>query len=153
MTQMPSERSGADVETRRNRIRSPLGAKAGHRSAGPAPLVRLRGAVPPGARNAMRSGSTDPPGPEPASNARPPLPSEATGPVPSATLVTRPVGRTRQIPGSAAAAAGRSEEHTSELQSLTNLVCRLLLVKKNTISLSINSVTKKALDDTHKTDK
>src|SRR5437016_2728315 len=26
-----------------------------------------------------------------------------------------------------AAAAGRSEEHTSELQSLTNLVCRLLL--------------------------
>src|SRR5437016_8810828 len=32
---------------------------------------------------------------------------------------------------------GRSEEHTSELQSLTNLVCRLLLEKKkkiNTIS-------------------
>src|SRR5258706_3598451 len=28
---------------------------------------------------------------------------------------------------------GRSEEHTSELQSLTNLVCRLLLEKKNTI--------------------
>src|SRR5262249_62353572 len=26
----------------------------------------------------------------------------------------------------------RSEEHTSELQSLTNLVCRLLLVKKKT---------------------
>src|SRR5258706_5472590 len=25
---------------------------------------------------------------------------------------------------------GRSEEHTSELQSLTNLVCRLLLAKK-----------------------
>src|SRR5258706_4011883 len=25
---------------------------------------------------------------------------------------------------------GRSEEHTSELQSLTNLVCRLLLVNK-----------------------
>src|SRR4029450_14165452 len=25
---------------------------------------------------------------------------------------------------------GRSEEHTSELQSLTNLVCRLMLVKK-----------------------
>src|SRR5438093_5101899 len=29
-------------------------------------------------------------------------------------------------------AAARSEEHTSELQSLTNLVCRLLLEKKNT---------------------
>src|SRR5438093_1904417 len=28
----------------------------------------------------------------------------------------------------------RSEEHTSELQSLTNLVCRLLLEKKNTTS-------------------
>src|SRR5437016_12026910 len=27
-------------------------------------------------------------------------------------------------------AMGRSEEHTSELQSLTNLVCRLLLEKK-----------------------
>src|SRR5262249_61170105 len=29
-------------------------------------------------------------------------------------------------------ATGRSEEHTSELQSLTNLVCRLLLEKKKT---------------------
>src|SRR5438046_7347898 len=29
-----------------------------------------------------------------------------------------------------AARRGRSEEHTSELQSLTNLVCRLLLEKK-----------------------
>src|SRR5688500_19174002 len=29
---------------------------------------------------------------------------------------------------------GRSEEHTSELQSPCNLVCRLLLEKKNTIS-------------------
>src|SRR5437016_8833648 len=28
-------------------------------------------------------------------------------------------------------AGARSEEHTSELQSLTNLVCRLLLEKKN----------------------
>src|SRR5438046_23594 len=28
----------------------------------------------------------------------------------------------------------RSEEHTSELQSLTNLVCRLLLEKKKTIT-------------------
>src|SRR2546426_7543514 len=30
--------------------------------------------------------------------------------------------------------AGRSEEHTSELQSPCNLVCRLLLEKKKTIS-------------------
>src|SRR5258706_11815163 len=33
--------------------------------------------------------------------------------------------------GFAAVAHPRSEEHTSELQSLTNLVCRLLLEKKN----------------------
>src|SRR5262249_48611810 len=32
---------------------------------------------------------------------------------------------------SATSRHGRSEEHTSELQSLTNLVCRLLLEKKN----------------------
>src|SRR5436853_4446638 len=30
--------------------------------------------------------------------------------------------------------AGRSEEHTSELQSLRHLVCRLLLEKKRTIT-------------------
>src|SRR2546430_3126405 len=29
----------------------------------------------------------------------------------------------------------RSEEHTSELQSQSNLVCRLLLEKKNTVDL------------------
>src|SRR5258706_10687902 len=34
-------------------------------------------------------------------------------------------GRPRNL-----ATGGRSEEHTSELQSLTNLVCRLLLEKK-----------------------
>src|SRR5438046_5087465 len=32
--------------------------------------------------------------------------------------------------------ARRSEEHTSELQSLTNLVCRLLLEKKKTTKQS-----------------
>src|SRR5438093_8627919 len=32
----------------------------------------------------------------------------------------------------------RSEEHTSELQSLTNLVCRLLLEKKKKQNYSIN---------------
>src|SRR5437016_10731126 len=34
--------------------------------------------------------------------------------------------------------ARRSEEHTSELQSLTNLVCRLLLEKKNMIRQKAN---------------
>src|SRR5438093_1701764 len=33
----------------------------------------------------------------------------------------------------------RSEEHTSELQSLTNLVCRLLLEKKKTTRNSMRS--------------
>src|SRR5258705_1829720 len=33
------------------------------------------------------------------------------------------------------AVAGRSEEHTSELQSLRHLVCRLLLEKKNRLYL------------------
>src|SRR2546427_7692117 len=35
---------------------------------------------------------------------------------------------------------GRSEEHTSELQSQSNLVCRLLLEKKNSYVVSVNSV-------------
>src|SRR5438093_6216137 len=35
----------------------------------------------------------------------------------------------------------RSEEHTSELQSLTNLVCRLLLEKKKRAAISRNDAT------------
>src|SRR5436189_1966486 len=35
----------------------------------------------------------------------------------------------------------RSEEHTSELQSPMYLVCRLLLEKKNTITLQVNKNT------------
>src|SRR5438046_6354425 len=41
----------------------------------------------------------------------------------------RPKSKTL-IPDFGLAKSGRSEEHTSELQSLTNLVCRLLLEKK-----------------------
>src|SRR5688500_19772119 len=37
----------------------------------------------------------------------------------------------------AACARSRSEEHTSELQSPCNLVCRLLLAKKNTIRRTV----------------
>src|SRR5437016_12094269 len=39
--------------------------------------------------------------------------------------------RSRTAAHSLKANLWRSEEHTSELQSLTNLVCRLLLEKKN----------------------
>src|SRR5687767_15555756 len=38
----------------------------------------------------------------------------------------------RDLPALALVAQPRSEEHTSELQSLAYLVCRLLLEKKNT---------------------
>src|SRR5262249_58237694 len=40
--------------------------------------------------------------------------------------------------------AVRSEEHTSELQSLTNLVCRLLLEKKNTNPISMTRIQQKS---------
>src|SRR5437016_11123222 len=39
-------------------------------------------------------------------------------------------GNQRQLEHDFVVSPGRSEEHTSELQSLTNLVCRLLLEKK-----------------------
>src|SRR2546430_10594682 len=38
------------------------------------------------------------------------------------------------------AAADRSEEHTSELQSQSNLVCRLLLEKKKNQSIQLNQL-------------
>src|SRR5258706_333247 len=43
----------------------------------------------------------------------------------------------------------RSEEHTSELQSLTNLVCRLLLEKKNDTQkgLLLYTATRAAAED------
>src|SRR5260370_13783351 len=46
----------------------------------------------------------------------------------SATSIASP--RTDTINGRKTLADGRSEEHTSELQSHLNLVCRLLLEKK-----------------------
>src|SRR5260370_23432063 len=42
--------------------------------------------------------------------------------------------RTAQCAGQPLGVVGRSEEHTSELQSHLNLVCRLLLEKKKKIS-------------------
>src|SRR2546427_2016775 len=44
------------------------------------------------------------------------------------------------------ASAGRSEEHTSELQSQSNLVCRLLLEKKKKKNIKI--AEKKIMSDT-----
>src|SRR5256886_12229972 len=42
------------------------------------------------------------------------------------------------------AASSRSEEHTSELQSQSNIVCRLLLEKKNNISIYWHLATSSA---------
>src|SRR5258706_6412291 len=46
------------------------------------------------------------------------------------------VGRRRAVAAYCCERAMRSEEHTSELQSLTNLVCPLLLEKKRTLHVS-----------------
>src|SRR2546426_7615238 len=47
---------------------------------------------------------------------------------------THAASRRRRSPSSFPEKRGRSEEHTSELQSPCNLVCRLLLEKKKTHS-------------------
>src|SRR5258705_9824396 len=39
--------------------------------------------------------------------------------------------------------AGRSEEHTSELQSLRHLVCRLLLEKKKKLKVTLETIGSK----------
>src|SRR4051812_49930497 len=51
-----------------------------------------------------------------------------SGPPPALLRQSGPGVRPRSLIGRA---PGRSEEHTSELQSHVNLVCRLLLEKKN----------------------
>src|SRR5438067_7841463 len=55
----------------------------------------------------------------------------------------RPAGERpgRRVPDRSVAPGGRSEEHTSELQSRFDLVCRLLLEKKKKIKNTINTVT------------
>src|SRR5438034_6623636 len=44
------------------------------------------------------------------------------------------------LPDRHSGAAGRSEEHTSELQSHSDLVCRLLLEKKKLAPLAVNGL-------------
>src|SRR2546430_3327789 len=60
----------------------------------------------------------------------------------------RPARAAHLPPGSAALATrgadalrGRSEEHTSELQSQSNLVCRLLLEKKKKLTAVVDPFT------------
>src|SRR5688572_31547341 len=63
-------------------------------------------------------------------------PAPADGDVARAALHLHAVGARRAggVTQRAALDHARSEEHTSELQSQSNLVCRLLLEKKNTSS-------------------
>src|SRR2546427_9304420 len=49
-------------------------------------------------------------------------------------LIWMSCGATSTASSRACSAASRSEEHTSELQSQSNLVCRLLLEKKKTLA-------------------
>src|SRR5258706_911491 len=55
------------------------------------------------------------------------------------TSVTISISPSVEMQSSSASAGERSEEHTSELQSLTNLVCRLLLEKKKKSSTIIHA--------------
>src|SRR2546430_7421662 len=58
--------------------------------------------------------------------------------------IMQPVSTIDNSPQSMISFLSRSEEHTSELQSQSNLVCRLLLEKKNineNINLSFSSTT------------
>src|SRR2546430_8399663 len=47
-------------------------------------------------------------------------------------------------PSSSTSWANRSEEHTSELQSQSNLVCRLLLEKKNITGIKLQQLHSKS---------
>src|SRR5262249_62019685 len=66
----------------------------------------------------------------------PPSPTSSSPTSPMAVHSTWPARWVQSVASPCATAirrprqSGRSEEHTSELQSLTNLVCRLLLEKK-----------------------
>src|SRR5256885_5557347 len=54
----------------------------------------------------------------------------------SVAIKTKPTDASAFVSMTPEQASDRSEEHTSELQSPCNLVCRLLLEKKNHVALS-----------------
>src|SRR2546430_11920215 len=59
-----------------------------------------------------------------------------------------PASTSRAASTTAASRVPRSEEHTSELQSQSNLVCRLLLEKKKKNKLRQNTLRPHYRDDT-----
>src|SRR5690606_39931353 len=91
-----------------------LGQALEHDVGEPAPLGELHRGLEPVAR-------------EPGARPDPDRPAHAIAPVPSATAVMTSVVPNAQPNTNR---WWRSEEHTSELQSRENLVCRLLLEKK-----------------------
>src|SRR5207302_5630161 len=60
----------------------------------------------------------------------PPMDNESEVSASTASRIRRAVAASGSAPRPAGCATPRSEEHTSELQSRENLVCRLLLEKK-----------------------
>src|SRR2546430_12175668 len=60
--------------------------------------------------------------------------------LPSARFAAHPPRPGWPAWGHPPAGTQRSEEHTSELQSQSNLVCRLLLEKKKTSALSVQAI-------------
>src|SRR5256885_12868958 len=71
------------------------------------------------------------------------LPISSRPPRPATRLMST------SVVGAASRMDSRSEEHTSELQSPCNLVCRLLLEKKKKISLHRHTKTKLAISSHH----
>src|SRR5690606_40844029 len=100
------------------------------------PISRPPPRPPPAARRSSRSAVAAPWRP-PRVRPAPPRPGAAP-PAPARPRPARPSSRRRVRPGAPACAgpAPRSEEHTSELQSRENLVCCLLLEKKNIYNIS-----------------
>src|SRR5438034_8047580 len=68
-----------------------------------------------------------------------PVPWTNASPQPAASITSRHALSTRaqSAPALTASRPSRSEEHTSELQSHSDLVCRLLLEKKKKIKVQL----------------
>src|SRR2546426_12514919 len=103
------------------------------------PLSR-RPAPPGGSARATRRVSRRRARPAGAPRARPPLQpgGRASGNPPHRPAGCAPAARQKGRKTYTRAASGRSEEHTSELQSPCNLVCRLLLEKKKKKKIEIS---------------
>src|SRR5207249_6285482 len=62
----------------------------------------------------------------------------------TSSVIARLVSKLREMRDEAASSVNRSEEHTSELQSRFDLVCRLLLEKKKQNNITLPTVATRA---------